>query len=64
MGLISSSLDGTIKISDTVRGQVLHTVSLHAAGVHTFGHSRAYGIIASGGLERTIRLWQARLLCI
>ena len=58
MGLLSSSLDGVICITDAARAQVLHSVALHTAGVHCFVHSRAFGLVASGGLERTIRLWQ------
>jgi len=60
MGLLSSSLDGVICIADAERAQVLHSVALHTAGVLCFAHSRAFGVVASGGLERTIRLWQAR----
>jgi WD40 repeat protein len=60
MGLLSSSLDGVICIADAERAQVLHSVALHTAGVHCFAHSCAFGLVASGGLERTIRLWQAR----
>lgn len=58
LGLLTSSLDGTIKICDAARAQVLHTVKIHASGVHCFAYSRAFGVVASGGLERTIRLWQ------
>lgn len=45
---------------DAARAQVLYTVTIHAAGVHCFAHSHAFGVVASGGLERTLRLWQAQ----
>ena len=58
LGVVSSSLDATIKICDTSRCKVLHTVTAHHRGVHSFAYSRAFSLGASGGLERDIMLWQ------
>ena len=58
MGIVTSSLDSTIKITDLSRCKVLHTVTAHRRGVHCFAHSKAFSLCASGGLERDILLWQ------
>ena len=58
LGVVSSSLDATIKICDTSRCKVLHTVTAHHRGVHCFAYSRAFSLGVSGGLERDIMLWQ------
>lgn len=58
LGLVSCSLDSTIKITDLSRCKVLHTVTAHRRGVHCFAHSKAFSLCASGGLERDILLWQ------
>lgn len=58
LGLVSSSLDSTIKITDLSRCKVLHTVTAHRRGVQCFAHSKAFSLCASGGLERDILLWQ------
>ena len=58
LGVVSSSLDATIKICDTSRCKILHTVTAHHRGVHCFAYSRAFSLGASGGLERDIMLWQ------
>lgn len=58
LGLVTSSLDSTIKITDLSRCKVLHTVTAHHRGVHCFAHSKAFSLCASGGLERDILLWQ------
>ena len=58
LGLVTCSLDSTIKIIDLSRCKVLHTVTVHKRGVHCFAHSKAFSLCASGGLERDILLWQ------
>ena len=58
LGLVTCSLDSTIKIIDLSRCKVLHTVTAHHRGVHCFAHSKAFSLCASGGLERDILLWQ------
>jgi len=58
LGLVTCSLDSTIKITDLSRCKVLHTVTAHRRGVHCFAHSKAFSLCASGGLERDILLWQ------
>ena len=58
LGLVTCSLDTTIKITDLSRCKVLHTVTAHRRGVHCFAHSKAFSLCASGGLERDILLWQ------
>ena len=58
LGVVSSSLDATIKVCDTSRCKVLHTVTAHHRGVHSFAYSRAFSLGVSGGLERDIMLWQ------
>ena len=58
LGLVTCSLDSTIKITDISRCKVVHTVTAHRRGVHCFAHSKAFSLCASGGLERDILLWQ------
>lgn len=46
MGLVSSSLDASLAILDLERRKVAATVSLHKKGVHTFGYSPAFSLVA------------------
>ena len=62
--LVSSSLDGTIKVGDLERRsksniRQLGEVDKHGAkkGVYTFEWSNAFKVLASCGLERTVALW-------
>ncbi|KAK9807406.1 hypothetical protein WJX73_001378 [Symbiochloris irregularis] len=58
LGIVSCSLDCTIRIADAARGRVHCTVSLHEQGVSAFAYSRLYSLVASGGLDRNVLLWQ------
>lgn len=58
IGLVSSSLDSTIKIYDTWRQKVVKTCSHHEKAVHDFVYSNHYGIFVSVGLEREAICWQ------
>ena len=42
VGLLSSSLDASIRVLDLERGVVASTVTLHSKGVRAFAHSRAF----------------------
>ncbi len=58
LGLISSSLDATIKITDVTKGVVWGTATVHSHGVSTFVYSNSFSVMASGGLDRDILLWE------
>ena len=58
LGLISSSLDTTIKIMDVTKGVVWGTATVHAQGVSAFVYSNSFSVMASGGLDRDILLWE------
>lgn len=58
MGLVSSSLDSTLKIYDFSRDRVIHTCTHHTKGVHSFVWCKAYSLFASAGVERDIIVWQ------
>eukprot|EP00887_Chlorella_sp_A99_P002238 scaffold10.g2238.t1 len=60
VGLLSSSLDASLKILDLQRGMVAATVGLHKKGVRSFAYSRAFSVVASGGVERSVLLWQPK----
>jgi WD40 repeat protein len=57
VGLVSSSLDATIKTFDINRERITHTCSHHAKGVHSFVWCKAYSCFASCGLERDVTVW-------
>lgn len=59
VGLVSSSLDATIKVYDIGRGALKQTYQHHSRGVHDFAWCQAYSLFASAGVERNITLWQA-----
>lgn len=48
-GLVSSSLDATLRLYDAGRGQVSATCALHAKGVRAFAYSDAYSGEQQGG---------------
>ena len=58
LGLISSSLDTTIKITDVTKATVLGTATVHSRGVSAFAYSPSFSVVASGGLGRDILLWE------
>jgi WD40 repeat protein len=58
VGLVSSSIDSTIKIYDFVREKVVNTCTQHSKAVHGFVWCSAYTLFASCGVERDIFLWQ------
>ena len=60
VGLVSSSLDATLAVWDLERGLVASRVRLHRRGVRTFAHCPAYSLVASGGVERSVLLWQPK----
>ncbi|XRB12060.1 EF-hand domain-containing protein [Pseudoscourfieldia marina] len=55
--LISSSLDGTINVSDFSKRTVKWSTRAHSGGVNSFLHCRAFNFIASCGTEREVMLW-------
>ncbi|WIA12480.1 hypothetical protein OEZ85_012515 [Tetradesmus obliquus] len=57
VGLVSASLDATIKTFDINRERITHTCSHHAKGVHAFVWCKAYSCFASCGLERDVTVW-------
>ncbi|KAL4852837.1 WD repeat-containing protein 64 [Chlorella vulgaris] len=60
VGLVSSSLDATLCLLDVDRGKLAATVALHRKGVRCFGYSPAFSLVASGGIERSVLLWQPK----
>lgn len=58
VGMVSSSLDSTIKIYDISRDRILQTCTHHSKGVHSFVWCKAYSLFASAGVERDIIVWQ------
>jgi WD40 repeat protein len=59
LGLVSSSRDASVRVADIERRQVIRTVTCHSKAVFCFAHCRAYSLVASGGLDRSVLLWQA-----
>lgn len=59
VGIVSSSLDSTIRIYDASREKLIGSYGHHGRGVHAFEYCHAYSLFASAGVERTIVLWQA-----
>jgi len=58
IGLVSSSIDSSIKIYDFVREKVINTCNHHLKAVYGFVWCSAYSIFASCGVERDVILWQ------
>ncbi len=46
VGLLSSSLDATVRILDLGRGLVANTFSLHRKPVRSLAYSRAFSLVA------------------
>ncbi|GAB4819533.1 hypothetical protein N2152v2_006579 [Parachlorella kessleri] len=57
VGLLSSSLDSTVKVLDLARGAVANTFALHRKAVRSMAYSRAFSLVASAGPERSVLLW-------
>ncbi len=49
MGLVSSSLDSTLRMLDLERGVLAASVGVHRKGVRTFAHSPAFSLVARWG---------------
>jgi len=58
IGLVSASVDSTIKIYDFVREKIVNSCQQHSKAVHSFVWCSAYTMFASSGVERDIMLWQ------
>lgn len=58
VGLVTCSLDTTIKTFDINRERISHICTHHTKGVHSFVWCKAYSLFASCGLERDIMIWQ------
>ncbi|KAJ9529394.1 hypothetical protein QJQ45_013762 [Haematococcus lacustris] len=58
IGLVTSSIDSTIKVYDFVREKVHLNCTHHQKAVHGFVWCSAYSMFASCGLERDVILWQ------
>ena len=56
--VLSSSEDGTLRITDAERGAVMHTL-LHGTPMSCFAQAPGHSMIATGGLARTVSIWQA-----
>ena len=46
VGLLSSSLDSTVKVLDLARGAVTNTFALHRKAVRSMAYSRAFSLVA------------------
>ncbi|KAF8071365.1 hypothetical protein HT031_001449 [Scenedesmus sp. PABB004] len=57
VGLVSSSLDGTVQTYDINRERVSHVCRHHAKGVRGWVWCAAYSCFASAGLERDVIVW-------
>ncbi|GIL56855.1 hypothetical protein Vafri_12156, partial [Volvox africanus] len=62
IGLVSASLDATLKVYDFVRERVINTCTHHSKAVHGFVWCRAYSMFASCGQERDVILWQGNTM--
>ncbi|PRW05751.1 WD repeat-containing on Y chromosome-like [Chlorella sorokiniana] len=60
VGLVSSSLDATLAMLDLKRRKLVASVGLHRKPVRTFGYSPTFSLVASGGVERSVLLWQPK----
>jgi COMPASS component SWD3 len=57
--LIVVGADGTLKVWDTLTGQLIHTFEGHLAGISTVAWGPDNETIATGSDDKTIRLWNA-----
>eukprot|EP00741_Cyanophora_paradoxa_P004058 tig00000760_g3942.t1 len=57
-GIVSSSLDNTVKISDPRKGlEITHTIRGHRMGIHCFAWCRSFSVLATCGIERHVKIW-------
>ena len=54
--LASGSVDSTIKLWDTITGQLMNTLEGHSSYVWSLAFDKN-GLLASGSLDNTIKLW-------
>lgn len=52
VGLLSASLDATVKILDLAGVAVVNTFGLHRKGVRSLAYSRAFSLVARCGSRR------------
>lgn len=62
VGVVTSSLDSTLKVYDIMRERVTNTCTHHVKAVHSFVWCRAYSMFASCGQERDVMLWQGNTM--
>ena len=55
--LASGGNDKTIRLWDTVNGELLRTLEGHTHHVHCVAFSPNSGVLASGGSDKTLRFW-------
>ncbi|KUL85120.1 hypothetical protein ZTR_08319 [Talaromyces verruculosus] len=57
--IASGGADGTLKVWDTLTGNLIHSFEGHLAGISTVAWSPDNETIATGSDDKTIRLWNA-----
>eukprot|EP00741_Cyanophora_paradoxa_P024882 tig00000317_g24023.t1 len=56
--ILSSSLDGTLRVSDPERSlQLMVTLHGHRKGIHSFAWSASHHLLATAGIERFVNIW-------
>lgn len=55
--VISSGLDGTVRMTDWIKGKVLSCFSGHRLAVHAFSYCAEHRVIASVGMGREVIVW-------
>ncbi|KAJ5069446.1 wd40 repeat domain 95 [Anaeramoeba ignava] len=61
IGILSSSYDKTLKITDIENQSVIETLEGHEKACFCFDTCSSLGFIASGGLERSILIWSPHI---
>lgn len=54
--------DGHLSLWDTVQPRLIHRVMAHTGGADTIAYSRVGGLLATGGRDNHLRLWDVRAL--
>ena len=59
---MSAGDDACIKIWDLSNGQLLNEVKSHSKTIYSLAFSKDGSMLASGGLDKTIRVWENETL--